>query len=90
MITGIHNLFVSECSDWDHAGDFDIQLYNVVLRQNIGKFKAGTKVDTFILWLMDVDVPCVELYFNTDVGQTFYKYPIDFTFLFGEPEIVHQ
>ncbi|MBM4077495.1 MAG: hypothetical protein FJ267_17855 [Planctomycetes bacterium] len=68
----IYSKFVSAMNGWDQLDDFNLQLYKAVLAIDIGRFKAGTTVDTIAFNLVGTNSPVIQIY----QGDMVYEYPV--------------
>lgn len=83
----IYSKFVSAMNGWDQLDDFNLQLYKAVLAIDIGRFKAGTVVDTIAFNLVGTNSPVVQIY----QGDMVYEYPVvDITVKWGEEKTYPQ
>jgi len=77
ILRGVPGLVLSHATGWDHVGDFDIQLYNAVLKMAIGPFKVGDTIEAVHFALLE-DEPQIILY----QGENLYTVP--FSIVLGE------
>ncbi len=75
--------FVTEATGWDMVSGFDIQLYHATLKIDIGRFKAGTTVDTIVFMFMETSETVIQIY----VDKVCYEYPVKFSVSFGEERL---
>lgn len=84
-INNMHNdiisLFVESSTGWDHVDSFNIQLYNAVLKVDIGPYKAGQTVDCISFLLLEVDQTRLQIYRK---DGTYHEQNINFSFTLSE------
>lgn len=83
----LYSKLVSAMDGWDQLDEFNLQLYRAKLAVDIGRFPAGTVVDTIAFMLVGTNTPAIQIY----LGDMVYEYPLkDVVMTFGEEKTYPQ